>query len=379
MCKYMYELLKLHRIPCQNTVVSDAVILQPTRQAIERAAGALRKGSLVGMPTETVYGLAARVFDDMAVAHVFEVKARPSFDPLIVHVAIPRGSGESTFSWVNYLAQIGVIDNEKLSLAACDRLETLASKYWPGPLTLVLPKAQAVPDLVTSGLTHVAVRVPAHEVAQSLLFELGEPLAAPSANRFGRLSPTSAQDVVTELGDRVAYVLDGGPCRVGVESTVARIDDSGQVFVLRPGAIGGEALGATTGTSVFRPGIAEAPGLCSSHYAPETGLSLVARVSSKSLSGFTHKKIGFLFPVEPTYEELKSIELLRADQKIWRSLSRKGDPVESARNLFRFLRELDQLGLDHIVAVAPEGQTALEVAIRDRLSRASANREEQVH
>src|SRR5438046_2722678 len=189
------------------------MIVPPTTENLRRAAELIARGELVGLPTETVYGLAGDAFNAAAVAKIFAAKDRPTFDPLIVHVApIPRGQ-----AGIDVLQARGVIDAAALDSTARARAEALMGAFWPGPLTLVLPRQACVPDLVTSGLPTVAVRVPRHPVALALLAQAGTPLAAPSANRFGRISPTSARDVEAELGGELALILDGGRCDVGVE------------------------------------------------------------------------------------------------------------------------------------------------------------------
>lgn len=193
-----------------------AELLQPTAENLARAGEALRRGELVGMPTETVYGLAGNALDAEAVARIFAVKERPTFDPLIVHVA-PELRGLDAFGEAE-LVDVAALDGD-----ARTHIEALISRFWPGPLTLVLPRGARVPDLVTSGLATVAVRMPRHPVAQALIRAAQRPLAAPSANRFGRISPTSAADVQAELGDRIGLILDGGSSEVGVESTVLAI------------------------------------------------------------------------------------------------------------------------------------------------------------
>ena len=220
-----------------------------TAASLEQAASLLREGGLVAVPTETVYGLAANALDPKAVARIFAAKERPFFDPLIVHVPdldwLPR-----VVSHMPPLAQ------------------KLADRFWPGPMTLVLPRAAQIPDLVTSGLPAVGVRIPDHEMTRQLLRLAQVPVAAPSANPFGRLSPTTAEHVAAQLGDRVDAILDGGPCRVGVESTVLKVDES-QVTLLRPGGIPQEEIESLVGVvqncSARREDLPEAPGLSLIH------------------------------------------------------------------------------------------------------------------
>src|SRR5262249_45530439 len=232
-------------------------ILEPSAENLARAAAALGRGELVGMPTETVYGLAGSVDDAAALARIFATKERPVFDPLIVHLPATG------------LATPGIVG----PLAPAQRrvAEELAARFWPGPLTLVLPRGERVPDLATSGLPTVAVRRPAHPVAQALL-EAAGPLAAPSANRFGRVSPTSAADVAAELAGRgVAFVVDGGPCAIGVESTIIAVGEDGGLVLLRPG---GGPMAALRSVGRAGPGLG-GPGMLPSHYAPAKRLVLL--------------------------------------------------------------------------------------------------------
>ncbi len=315
-------------------------IVSPTPQNLERAAELLHGGGVVAIPTETVYGLAANAFDARAVARVYEIKRRPSFDPLIVHV----------------------LDEAMLARVAAgipDAARALIARFWPGPLTLVLPKAAAIPGLVTSGLSTVAVRMPAHPVARSLLELAGVPLAAPSANRFGSLSPTRAAHVAGQLGDDPDLVLDGGACEHGVESTIVAFDSG--VRVLRPGAVPLEALAALLPEVTLGRSDAEtpvAPGQLAHHYAPRTPLRLVegggTRGEGRARAGF----LGFMRPAAGYAQN--------------RVLSETGDLREAAARLFEALHELDGLGLDRIDAeTVPEA--GLGVAIMDRLRRASAH------
>jgi L-threonylcarbamoyladenylate synthase len=305
-----------------------------------RAVDALRAGDCIGLPTETVYGLAGDGLNPLAVARIFAIKQRPAFDPLILHVAEPSGA-EGVASEVPPLAR------------------QLIARYWPGPLTLVLKRRDIVPDLVTSGLDTVAVRCPAHPVAQRVLEQFGGPLAAPSANLFGRLSPTTAEAVDSELGAALALVLDGGPCLRGIESTI--IDCSGDhPVLLRHGAISQEEIGALIGgVEVATSGEKiKAPGLLAHHYAPRTPLWLLedgttGRVCLESDTGWLvwQRNPGHAGPV--------------------RVLTPADDPVEAASRLFALLRELDGCGVRRI-AVEPVSTHGLGRAIYDRLQKASS-------
>lgn len=310
---------------------------------VGRAAAIIRNGGLVGMPTETVYGLAAHALDPQAVAKVFEAKERPFFDPLIVHVP--------EVSWL-----------PRVVSEFSEGARRVATHFWPGPLTLILPKAKPVPDLVTSGLANVGVRVPRHPLALELLRQSDCPIAAPSANLFGRISPTTAQHVADQLGERIDYILDGGPCQVGVESTVLQLVP--HPCLLRPGGISIEELIDLIGpvevaASTDHPAeeAQSAPGMLPQHYAPRTRL-LVDPPDIQSLSG----RWGVLaWKSAPANMTFAATEIL----------SPTGDLREAAANFFAALRRLDELGLDGIVAQTfPE--SGLGRALNDRLQRAAA-------
>ncbi|MEQ1507789.1 MAG: L-threonylcarbamoyladenylate synthase [Myxococcota bacterium] len=333
-------------------------VLQPDPDGIAVAARHLRDGGVVGIPTETVYGLAAITFDPAAVARVFATKDRPSFDPLIVHVA-----GDDPARAVGPVVAFGTDARRRTA-------DRLWSAFWPGPLTLVLPKTADVPDLVTAGGPSVAVRMPAHPVARALIEAAGQPLVAPSANRFGRISPTSAADVVAELGDRVAYVVDGGVCAIGVESTVVAIEADGGVALLRPGGVSVEALEAVIGPLRSDLGSPRSPGHTASHYAPRTPVTLVDEGTEpdRSLPG----PIALLCrraPRGPTVARW-----IAAGQPVVaaEALSTDGDAVEAARRLFAALRHLDASGARTLVVERWPDHRGLGFAIADRLARAAA-------
>jgi L-threonylcarbamoyladenylate synthase len=301
----------------------------------------LDRGKLVAFPTETVYGLGANALDPNAVLGIFEAKGRPQFDPLIVH----SDCAERAFALASNLPKLA---------------EELAARFWPGPLTLVLNKRPIVPDLVTSGMPTVALRVPAHEVALDLLRTFGGPIAAPSANKFGRISPTTAEHVRSEFGAELPLVLDGGPCRTGVESTIVSLVGPTPVL-LRPGGTPVELL-----LSVLPrleqpssdPSHPLAPGQLPSHYAPHTPLVIGEEAAPRGLLG---KAIGFL-GVGPARQTSGYAHVE------W--LSPNGELRQAAANLFAAMRRLDASGLDFIVAeLAPA--RGLGVAINDRLIRAS--------
>lgn len=294
---------------------------------------------IVAIPTETVYGLAANAFDESAVLKVFEAKQRPSFDPLIVHV----GSLGDACSVVRELPP---------------GAEALMHAFWPGPLTLVLPKRAEVPDVVTSGLDTVGVRMPAHPLTRALLARLGFPLAAPSANPFGYVSPTTAQHVAEQLGERIPYILDGGPCAVGVESTILGWED-GRWVLYRPGGIALEDIEAVIGSvaQAVKQVLPAAPGMLESHYAPRKPVH-VGDIDAL-LRRFAGRRIGIIsFRQEHPGHRCEV-------------LSERGDLAEAARNLFAVLRDLDASECAVILAerFPDEG---LGRAINDRLRRAAA-------
>jgi L-threonylcarbamoyladenylate synthase len=312
---------------------------------IEQAAALLAAGQLVALPTETVYGLAGHALDPAAVAGIFQAKERPFFDPLIVHLP--------SRDWL-----------DRLTTAAGDPLvQALIGRFWPGPLTLVLPRRPVVPDIVTAGLPTVAVRMSAHPLFRAVLGRFGNPVAAPSANRFGRISPTAAGHVVEELDGRIPLILDGGPCALGVESTVVAVRD-GALYLLRAGPIPAEELAAHAAIFSLPTGSGiQAPGQFQSHYAPGTPLELLADVAeSDTWQG--PGRAGLLSwsrSVRPP--QFAAMEVLTP----------RNDPGEAAARLFAAMRRLDGLGLDLIVAEPPPG-FGLGAAILDRLRKAGARR-----
>ena len=307
----------------------------------------LEAGELVAVPTETVYGLAANALDVQAVAGIFKAKNRPSFDPLIVHT--------------NSIEKIESFVEEIPSLA-----RQLMNSFWPGPVTILLRKKSIIPDLVTSGLDSVAVRIPNHPLTLSLLEQLNFPLAAPSANPFGYVSPTEARHVDAQLGDRVSYILDGGTCHVGVESTIVSFLDE-KPRVLRLGGLAIEKIEEVIGPveinqhSSSRPA---APGMLKSHYAPGKSIELI--------NGFDWKKA-------TDFSELGSIVFNKALENIPLEnqviLSKSGDLDEAARNLFSALRLLDQKPNIRTILTEFVPNEGLGRAINDRIKRATANKD----
>ena len=303
---------------------------------IAEAAALLRAGKLVAFPTETVYGLGGDATSAQAVAHIYAAKGRPSFNPLIVHVAGPE--------WV---AGLALPDG---------RFDKLTRKFWPGPLTLVMKRRPdtTVAELLSGGLDTIAVRAPDHPLARDLLLAVKRPLAAPSANPSGRLSPTTAAHVQESLGSKVDLILDGGACRIGLESTV--LDITGDVAtILRPGSLTATEISAVIGpvaVSTHDPDRPAAPGQLASHYAPGLPVRLGATTAhtGEALLGFGDTAGTVM------------------------NLSAAGDPVEAAANLFAMLRALDDPRRFEAIAVAPIPDAGIGAAINDRLRRAAAPR-----
>jgi L-threonylcarbamoyladenylate synthase len=301
----------------------------------------LRKGEIVALPTETVYGLAADALNAIAVAKIFQAKDRPRFDPLIVHLP--------DRAWLEKVADLPAQDRQLIL--------KLADKFWPGPFTMVLPKRQIIPEIVTAGLDSVAVRVSAHPVFSEIIREFGKPLAAPSANRFGRVSPTAAQHVLDDLQDRITLIIEGGPTAHGIESTIVAIRD-GKIDILRRGPITAEQLSELAKIDVVAAGgKVSVPGQLPAHYAPKTRLRLIG--DAKSFSPAKDQRVGLLAwnPAKPG----RNFAAVRC-------LSERQDLREAAANLFRCLRELDALDLDVILAERVPAQ-GLGAAILDRLRR----------
>jgi L-threonylcarbamoyladenylate synthase len=332
-----------------------------SEEALALATGILAGGGLVAIPTETVYGLAAAADDPAAVARIFAAKGRPASNPLIVHVPDAAAAKRLAADWPA-------------------EAERLANQFWPGPLTLVVRRSDAVPAIVTAGGPTVAIRCPAHPVARAVLERLGRPLAAPSANRSTQISPTCAADVAESLGDRVELILDGGVCERGIESTVVDLTRRAPL-ILRPGPIPRAALAAACGGTVDeaighlaeRAGPAASPGLARRHYAPRTPLTVAAdgraAVAERIAAGL---QVGWLAiggrPDRPTVAVVPKMAGATAPAVVERL---PADPAGCAAGLYAALRRLDRAGLDAIVVDAPpEGEEWN--AVRDRLVRAAA-------
>lgn len=311
-------------------------------QKIDLAVELLQRGDLVAIPTETVYGLSGNGLATETIAQIFAVKARPTFDPLILHISDLQALDE-------YAQDVS------------PRLLALAEHFWPGPLTIVVTKRPIVPDIVTSGLDTVAIRVPAHPLTRELLGRLAFPLAAPSANPFGYVSPTTPQHVADQLGDQIPMILDGGPCTVGLESTIVT-EREGNIIILRKGGLSVERIEAVVGTVLIADHSSsnpQAPGMLASHYATRTRIVLSEDVDISTMTNPT--RVGRL--------SLTSLDdrLLAHNQAV---LSPSGDLTEAAANLFASMRQLDALDLDLIVAdLVPDH--GLGRAINDKLRRAS--------
>ena len=326
-------------------------ILSASDRDIEKAAAALAAGGLVAFPTETVYGLGADAFNPSALARIFEAKERPRFDPLIIHIA-------------EYDALHKIADTSSLDEKARERLSILSQRLWPGPFTVILPKRKEVPDLATAGLDTAAIRFPSHPVAQKLIRISTGAVAAPSANHFGKLSPTRAEHVKSQLGEKVDYIIDGGKTQVGLESTVLDLSRD-PPMILRLGGTSKKAIEAEIGAVELSldssPELLFSPGQLKSHYAPKTPLILCHRGKLASIPYSPDE--GRLYFSPPR----KEIETDPAKTKI---LSETGDLTEAAANLFDMLYELDSLGLKLIRAEGAPN-TGLGEAINDRLRRAA--------
>ena len=319
-------------------------ILKASAENIDLCIDLLRDEAVVGVPTETVYGLAGNALKEESVRKIFEVKGRPLLDPLIVH-----------FSSLKQ-AEAHVEFNE--------RARALAAQFWPGALTLVLPKKATISDLVTAALPSVAVRVPGHPIFRSLLERLEFPLAAPSANPFGYVSPTLAEHVAATLGDRILAVLDGGACEHGVESTIADLRNPDAPKILRPGPLTAEQLGMKSVElkQSSNKSAQVAPGMLTQHYSPNTAITLFEHGEQPS---FVQTSEAVLYNTKPATDE-------RAENTFW--LSESGDLAEIAHNLFMLIQKLDLRGCYTQLQVERAEHAGIGLAVNDRLSRAAAKR-----
>lgn len=335
-----------------------ARVYRPTPKNLAYLANVLAAGGLVAAPTETVYGLAADALNARACRAIFRAKGRPANDPLIVHVDSITQAGE-----------IAVLN---------DAARKAARAFWPGPLTLVLPKQPGVPALVSSGLPSVAVRMPSHRLFRELIRRSGCPLAAPSANMFGYVSPTTASHVRDGLGRRIGHILDGGAASIGVESTILDLRDPNHPALLRPGAVSREALESVLGRkiSAYRRKVpahtaAVAPGMLERHYSPRTPLTLVRTLTPAQVRR-TRADEALLFVQKPARS--RSIENATTANNIFWLADTQGGLGQAAHRLFDQLRTLDGGKWTHIHAELAPGTSALALAINDRLQRAAAKR-----
>jgi len=341
----------------------------PDSAIIEQAAQALKRGQLVAFPTETVYGLGANALDAAAVARIFEAKGRPATDPLIVHLA--------------HIGQLSMCASHVPPAA-----RKLGLAFWAGPLTIILPKKPQIPDSVTAGLPSVALRVPSHRVARALMEMAGVPVAAPSANRFSRPSPTTAAHVLADLDGRIDLVLDGGPTEIGLESTI--VDFTVEPPVMRrPGGLTLEQIQTVVPevVAVSRQGSAEvaqvAPGQLTRHYAPRAELTLYAGAVDRVLARVAADartlaaggaRVGILAPEDDVLLLAPELAALASSGRIEvRPYGSRSDPARSARELYAALRALDETGVSHILATEIGG-VGLGPAVTDRLTRAAEGR-----
>ena len=326
-------------------------ILSTSDDDLRRAAASLAAGSLVAFPTETVYGLGADAFNPVSIAKIFEAKKRPSFDPLIVHIAEPD-------------AVFRITDKSSMNEIMIKRLFVLSERFWPGPLTVILPRRKEIPNIATAGLATVAVRFPSHPAAQALIrFSTGA-VAAPSANSFGSLSPTRAEHVRSQLGDRVDIIIDGGRTEVGLESTILDLTQDPPA-ILRLGGISRDVIEALIGPVVFSlqssHGAPLSPGQLKNHYAPRTPLVMCKQGELDAAAPLPDE--GRLY-----FSRAKNRNI--APDRI-RILSESSDLAEAAANLFDMLHELDNLGLG-LIRAEEAPAFGLGEAINDRLRRASS-------
>lgn len=334
-----------------------AEILQPGADSLRKVVSALTSGEVVALPTETVYGLAAVINREDALEKIFSVKARPLIDPLIVHVVD-----------LSSLMKLADVDD-----VLFNKLRALTDAFSPGPLTFVLKKKKGVSDKITAGKKTVAIRLPAHPLFREILLQTG-PLAAPSANPFGYLSPTRPEHVLESIGDKIPYILDGGPCEVGVESTI--IDVSGKkATILRPGAITAEQIEEVLKEKVepYRPLVSTdptAPGMLKQHYSPQTKLRLFTEEEQLlNTESFEERGKGGRVAVVYLSREAAQRSSYQKEEIFW--LSEDGSLETVARNVFDLLQRLDGLHFDAIYFQVP-GKKGIGIAINDRLSRAAA-------
>ncbi len=346
-------------------------ILAANSAALTEAKKLLRQGEVVALPSETVYGLAGNAFDADACSKIFAAKGRPAFDPLIVHIAKSWGD-------LPTLQAKGLVDLSSIPEILQIKLQTLMQTFWPGPLTLVLPRGPKIPDIVTNALPSVAIRMPAHPIFQEILENIQVPLAAPSANRFAHVSPTTAQHVFDDLSGKIPLIIDGGPCELGVESTIIGFDDEFQPTLFRRGALAIENILQTTAWTnlqQLQTGKAiVAPGLLDRHYAPEKPLFFLDADGDWAPAeglGTLHKiAIVSLYASLPI--ALAKQAQLFDEEQYFLSPSPESDQDGriAAKNLFSILRLLEKSAVDVILVETPRQNHGLWPAIHDRLSKA---------
>ena len=328
-----------------------AQILKATDHTLELCKQALDSSKVIAVPTETVYGLAGNALDEVALLSIFKIKGRPLFNPLIIHTDCV-GSAEK-YATFNSLAR------------------QLVDEFWPGPLTVILPKKAIIPDLVTANLDSLAIRCPRNPTFLKLLQALSFPLAAPSANPFGYVSPTTAQHVKASLGDKIDIILDGDDCEIGIESTIVDLRDPNKPKILRPGPISKEALETITDVK-FEQKLAtdekelRGPGMLKSHYSPVTPLEITPLDSLKDLISLDNKsKFAFIFQKRP-----KETIMQERPNIYW--LSEDGVTSEIAHNLYQLLRTVDTLNYQSIYIEAINNNEGMKTALKDRLSKAAS-------
>jgi L-threonylcarbamoyladenylate synthase len=363
-------------------VTRETEVFPNAPDSIAKAVALLIQNEVVALPTETVYGLAGNAFEDEAIQKIFGAKERPFFDPLIVHLS--KRYLKDLRGLFQALVEDGILGPEVLLAPELSLIEKVVKKYWPGPLTIILPRGSKIPDSVTASQQTVGIRCPDHSVFQSVLAAVPFPLAAPSANRFGRISPTEANHVLSELKGRIPAIIDGGACTVGVESTIIKIDFPLSISLLRPGKIGIIDLEANFKVKLYRGttlGLAHVtgvtPGSLDEHYAPKKPLYLMpysfhdAEAASRFLGNPA------LLAKRVAYVSMSGVSpQLKLEPQHLRTLSPLANLEEMAQGLFKSLRELDEdKNYDIIVADLPTAhEQGLGAAIADRLRRASQNK-----
>lgn len=372
--------MNLHAPPRFTTEIAP-----PTEEGIAKAKDLLLSGQLVAVPTETVYGLAGLSEQDQTLRHIFETKGRPQTNPLIIHV-------HKKIRSLDDLSDSGIINQKLMSQDAFSVANQLIQLYWPGPLTLILPKGRAISSVATAGGETVAVRQSSHPIFQKLLISLDKPLAAPSANRTNRISPTSAQDVFDELGGKIPLIIDGGTCAVGLESTVIQVDANGSLIELRSGGLPTDVLlrqGFRFSKSILKSPPSEnhpllAPGQLPIHYSPEKPLLLIfpPEITPQNLKSLIEKKLSISITSKPKIATIrfhsemvewweKTHSLMPQWTWINFDASILNDPLVAAKELFSLMRAADRSDADLILVERPLSKASLWPAVLDRLSRAS--------